>query len=153
MGKFILFLMMMLILSLLPATVLAEINDCTLLKERFHENVTQEGQVCKVMVSRKKLPLVLNGVKVSPELVDFELAANFEKVGNQTVVLGEFALLSEEINPVIDVLRKGGLEVSALHNHWIGEQPRIFYLHFIGRGDVQSFAQTVKAAIEAAGEK
>lgn len=74
--------------------------------------------------------------------------ANFEKVGNQTIVMGEFALLEDEVNPVISELRKGKIEVSTLHNHMLGENPRIHYVHFQGTGKLDQLAQTVETAIK-----
>ncbi|WJH33684.1 DUF1259 domain-containing protein [Paenibacillus sp. CC-CFT747] len=93
-------------------------------------------------------PGFLEGVPVSPELIELGFEANFEKKDSQTVVTGEFALLGEEVNPVVDALRKGGIEITAIHNHLIGEQPRILYLHFQGIGDRMALAKTVRLAIE-----
>ncbi|MFC7439591.1 DUF1259 domain-containing protein [Laceyella putida] len=62
---------------------------------------------------------------------------------------GEFSLLEREVTPVLDMFRKGNIEISAIHNHWINEKPRIIYLHFQGIGNMKNLAQTVKAAIQA----
>ncbi|UUZ97653.1 DUF1259 domain-containing protein [Paenibacillus sp. P25] len=56
--------------------------------------------------------------------------------------------MEKEVNPVIDALLQGGLEITALHNHMMGENPRIMYLHFQGMGDMNSLAQAVKNVID-----
>ncbi len=126
--------------------------ECLLFENVFGDNVKQMDKVCKVEISRKNPGFSLEGVKVSPELLEFSFGANFERVGNTTVVTGEFALFPQEANPVIDALRKGGIQITALHNHWF-EQPMVLYLHFQGKGDPESLAQTVKSAIDVAQQK
>jgi len=69
------------------------------------------------------------------------------KVNDKTAVIGEFALLQEEVNPVIDELRKGNIDISALHNHMLFEEPRIMYLHFQATGNMTQQAETIKKAI------
>ncbi|MEH7385910.1 DUF1259 domain-containing protein [Bacillus sp. JJ1521] len=130
----------------------AEQNECLLFENYFADHVKQMDNVCKVEVTRKNLNVSLEGVKLPPEMLGLSLNANYKRTGNTTIVLGEFALLPSEVNPVIDSLRKGGLQISAIHNHWF-EQPMILYLHFQGKGDPESLAQTVKSAIEVVQKK
>ncbi|WP_373233356.1 DUF1259 domain-containing protein [Cohnella sp.] len=99
-------------------------------------------------IVRENLEVTYMGNKLSPEMMELVFIATFERVDKHTAVMGELALLDEEVNPVIDGLRQGGLDVSALHNHMIGEKPRILYVHFQGMGDVSQLAQTIKGAIE-----
>ncbi|MEN1970084.1 DUF1259 domain-containing protein [Lentibacillus sp. N15] len=127
----------------------AESPECLHIKNLFVDNAKQVDNVCKVEISRKNLNVSLEGEKVSPEMLELAFGANFERVGNTSVVTGEFALFPKEVNPVIDAFRKGDIEISALHNHWF-EQPEVLYLHFQGSGDPKSLAETVKSAIDAA---
>ncbi|WNQ08815.1 DUF1259 domain-containing protein [Paenibacillus aurantius] len=127
----------------------ADGSDCSKIQKIVGGEVNQKENVCKAEVPRKNLQVSLMGVPVSPELIELGFEANFEKKDSQTVVTGEFALLGEEVNPVVDALRKGGIEITAIHNHLIGEQPRILYLHFQGIGDQMALAKTVRQAIDA----
>ncbi len=123
--------------------------DCKPIQQVF-DNVKLDEGVCKVTIERDGLSVSYKGHKMSPEMMELEFSANFQKVGLQTVVMGEFALLQGEVSPVVDALRKGGFDVSAIHNHWMHEDPRIMYLHFQGTGDAKKLAQTVKYAISRA---
>ncbi|MEH7378944.1 DUF1259 domain-containing protein [Bacillus sp. JJ1533] len=127
-------------------------NQCLLFKNLFGDHVKQMDKVCKVEISRKNLNVSIEGAKLSPEMMGLSLTANFERTGDATIVLGEFALLPQEVNPVIDALRKGDIQISAVHNHWF-ERPQVLYLHFQSKGDPESLAQTVKSAIEVAQQK
>ncbi|MFS0820313.1 DUF1259 domain-containing protein [Bacillus sp. 1P02SD] len=127
-------------------------SECRLFENLFADHVKQTSKICKVEVSRKDLNVTLEGVKVSPEMAGLSLNADFERNGNTTIVLGEFALLPQEVNPVIDALRKGDIQISALHNHWF-EQPMVLYLHFQGKGNPETLAQTVKSAIDVVQQK
>ncbi|MBE9916167.1 DUF1259 domain-containing protein [Paenibacillus donghaensis] len=140
-------------LLLIPSgIVLGEGNqDCRIFEKVFNTDIKQENGVCKLGITRKNIPISNLGVPLSPEEIELSFGANFEKVGDKTAVIGEFALLGSEVTPVIDALRKGNIDISALHNHLIGEQPRILFLHFQALGDAETLARTVKQAIDAAG--
>lgn len=75
---------------------------------------------------------------------DFE----FQPLGHgQAFVVGEFCLRPGEVNPVIRVLRNAGITVSALHNHFLEEQPRLFFLHIEAAGDATQLAHTIRQAL------
>jgi len=97
----------------------------------------------------RNIPITYKGIKLSPETMELEFIATFEQTNGKTVVMGEFSLLESEVTPVLDTFRKGNIEISAIHNHWIHEKPRIIYLHFQGIGNMRDLARTVKAAIQA----
>ena len=149
-------LLMIILLLIMPSvtTFAAETDHCKVLKTLFNgANIKQENGICKLEIPRTNLHVTNMGVKLSPEAIGLSFGVNFEKVGDTTAVVGEFALLGEEVNPVIDALRKGNIQVTALHNHQIGEQPQILYLHFQSTGDITSLATTVKNAIETTSNK
>ncbi|MDN4593238.1 DUF1259 domain-containing protein [Polycladomyces subterraneus] len=124
-----------------------EKTGCKVLEQIFGTKAKAEKGVCKVEIPRN-IPITFRGIKLSPETMELEFIATFEQTNGKTVVTGEFSLLESEVTPVLDTLRKGNLEISAIHNHWIYEKPRIIYLHFQGVGDMRNLAQTVKAAIQ-----
>ncbi|WP_158651480.1 DUF1259 domain-containing protein [Mesobacillus jeotgali] len=133
----------------LPAAVQAQGNaDCEKLEIIFNSNVESENGICKVEIVRKNIKPTHMGKKLSPETMELAFHFGFEKVDGQVAVMGELAILQEEVNPVLDALRQGKLEVTALHNHMMHEEPRIMYVHFQGMGDMEQQAKTIKAAID-----
>jgi hypothetical protein len=62
---------------------------------------------------------------------------------------GDFIMTAGEVQPVLRALRKAGINIVALHNHMIGEQPAFYFLHFWGKGPTQELARGVKAALDA----
>ena len=75
----------------------------------------------------------------------------FKQHRNRTMIMGDLVLLDQEINPVISKLIEGGVAITALHNHLIGETPDIMYLHFEGHGEALKLAETMKDALELTG--
>jgi hypothetical protein len=74
--------------------------------------------------------------------------AAFAGTPADSTVLGDTCLLGEEVNPVIDALRSGGIEIVAIHNHMLGGTPNFIFLHFQGRGAAASLATTIRKAWE-----
>jgi len=75
--------------------------------------------------------------------------AAFAGLPADAVVDGDFAMLEDELQPVLKALHHEGLRVVAIHNHMTHEQPRILFLHFWGRGDAIALARGVKAGLAA----
>ncbi len=67
---------------------------------------------------------------------------------SEAMVMGDLVLLQDEVNLVMDVLFAGGLSVTALHNHFFYDEPRIFFMHVAGTGEVAQLAPAVRKAIE-----
>jgi hypothetical protein len=84
------------------------------------------------------------GFAVPPSMV-LTYAAFAGTVADATV-FGDTCMLGEEVNPVIDALRAGKLEVVAIHNHMLGGSPNFIFLHFQGHGDAISMAKTIRNA-------
>ncbi len=70
-----------------------------------------------------------------------------EGSGGNAMAMGDLVLLEKEVTPVITALEANGLEVTALHNHLLGETPQVAYVHFSGRGDAVALAKGLKAAL------
>src|SRR5207244_1299289 len=92
------------------------------------------GGVYKVSFPRSDLDVVAGGVHVKPALALGSWAA-FIRTEHGAMAMGDLVLTENEVNDVISALQAGGIEQSALHNHLIGESPRVMYLHFDGHGD------------------
>jgi hypothetical protein len=68
--------------------------------------------------------------------------------GGHEVMMGDLVLTEDEVNPVMSALLENGLDVTALHNHFFWEQPRIFYMHVHGMGTAVDLAKRVKPAVD-----
>src|SRR6185503_20250998 len=71
--------------------------------------------------------------------------------GGNDVMMGDLVLLEDEVNPVMSALLANGLAVTALHNHFFFESPRIFYMHVHGHGKAADLARMVKPAVDLIG--
>ncbi len=67
--------------------------------------------------------------------------------GDSTVVMGDLVLLEDEVNPVASALLDQGLDVTALHNHFFWEQPRVFFIHIHGHGQASDLARRLRPAL------
>jgi len=106
------------------------------------------GDVHRFGWPRSDLRVTIGGIPVEPALALGSWGA-FKKTGggDEAVTMGDLVLLGSEVNPVIGELQAGGFEILAVHNHLIGESPRVLYLHFHGHGDAVGLAKTVKSAL------
>lgn len=108
------------------------------------------GGVYQVSVPRAET-ITDDGVEIPPSM-GVATAINFQPTGNgRAAITGDFVLLASEVNPVIKSLRSSGIEVTALHNHLLMEEPRLFFMHFWANGDAVKLAQGLKAALQQRG--
>jgi len=105
----------------------------------------QEG-AWVVRFPRSKLKVLINGDPV-PAAMGFGSWAAFRDMGDKTMVMGDLALLESEVNLVISTLEASGLQVSALHNHFLWDEPRIMFLHFYGLGSPAALAKGLSQAL------
>jgi uncharacterized protein DUF1259 len=98
--------------------------------------------VFKVSVPRTDLALTVGGVKLTPPSGLTSWAA-FESTGSEVMVMGDMVLTEDQVNPVMSVALDNGLEVTALHNHFLGESPRVMFMHIGGHGSLESLAGAV----------
>jgi len=108
--------------------------------------------VFKVSVPRSSLDVRVGGVRLTPRLGLTSWAA-FQRVENSAMVMGDMVLLEPQVNPVMSVALDNGLEVTALHNHFFGDEPKVMFMHIGGHGSVQDLAAAVGKVFHAAEEK
>ena len=101
----------------------------------------KEG-VFKVSVPRKDIAATAAGVRVTPPLGLTAWAA-FTKAGAHVMVMGDIVLLEDQVNPVMSAALDAGLEVTALHNHFFWDTPKIMFMHVGGMGDEKTLAAAV----------
>lgn len=86
---------------------------------------------------------------VVPSALGSAHAVNFQPTGNRkAAITGDFVALAKEVNPLIAVLRNNGIEVTAIHNHMLSDEPRAFFIHFWANDDAIRLAEGVRAALE-----
>ena len=73
--------------------------------------------------------------------------AAFRASASGAMAMGDLVLLETEVNPVVRELQVGGFEILAVHNHLLGESPHVLYVHFMGKGEAEGLAKTLKAAL------
>jgi hypothetical protein len=108
--------------------------------------------VYKYTIGRPDVLLKEHGVTVTTFL-GFNTWAAFQGNPDHAAVAGDFTMLEEEVAPVIKALIENGIEVVAVHNHMVHEQPRIFFLHYWGVGNAEQLAKGLKTALDQTGKK
>jgi hypothetical protein len=90
-----------------------------------------------------------HGAEVPPSM-GMAIPLNFQPTGEgRAAITGDFVLLASEVNPVIRILRNGGIAVTALHSHMLEETPRLFFMHFWANDDAKKLATTLRTALGA----
>jgi hypothetical protein len=92
---------------------------------------------------------ITEGATPVPPSLGLATAINFQPTSKgRAVATGDFVLIASEVTPVLTDLRRHGIEVTALHNHLTGEQPRLFFMHFWGNADAPTLAQGLRDALD-----
>jgi hypothetical protein len=126
-------------------------TDWALVEQVMGRNGTlMPGDVMKFSMPRSDLKVMVGNVTVAPGLALGSWTA-FKKSGDRAMAMGDLVLLESEVGPVMDRLERGGMEITALHNHLAGESPRIMYMHIGGQGDPVSMARTIHEALALTG--
>ena len=105
------------------------------------------GGVYQVSVPRAEA-IREDGMEV-PASMGLATAINFQPTGGgKAAITGDFVMLASEVNPVIRALREHGIELVSLHNHALGEEPRLFFGHFWANADAAKLARGLRAALD-----
>ena len=110
-----------------------------------------KSNVLKVNVPRNDLKVTIDGVSTPTPFGFGGWVAMTKGTGGMDVMMGDLVLLEDEVNPVMSALLDNGLDVTALHNHFFFESPRIFYMHVHGHGKAADLAKAVKPALDLIG--
>jgi hypothetical protein len=107
----------------------------------------QPDGVYRIGLPRTDLKVTVDGVKVKPSFALGSYLVFMGTGGSNAMMMGDLVLTEREIEPVMLKLEQGGIEVTALHNHLIGEKPRVMYMHVMGSGEAVQLAQAAHAAL------
>jgi hypothetical protein len=103
--------------------------------------------VLKVNIPRNDVHVTIHGREAPTPFGFGGWVALTKGEGGHEVMMGDLVLREDEVNPVMSALLDNGLEVTALHNHFFWDQPRMYYMHVHGMGTAADFAKRVKPAI------
>ena len=100
-------------------------------------------------VSVPRAETITEGAMELPPAMGTATAINFQPTdGGKAAITGDFVLVAEEVNAVASTLRANGIEVTALHSHALGDQPRLFYMHFWANDDPAKLARGLRSALD-----
>src|SRR5262245_42128165 len=111
-----------------------------------------KDDVLKVNIPRNDVSVTVAGV-ATPTPFGFGGWVALTKGNGMDVMMGDLVLLQDEVNPVMTALLDNGLEVTALHNHFFWDEPRMYYMHVHGHGSPMDLARKVKPALDLIGRQ
>jgi len=126
----------------------ARIEQVTGLKGSFSE----AENVFKVSKPRTDIPIKVDGTVMPPFMGLTSWAAFTPAHGREVMLMGDTVLLEDEVNPAMSAALDAGLEVTALHNHFFFDQPRVYFMHIGGMGDPEQLAGGVKKLFDKVAE-
>src|SRR5205814_9634066 len=122
----------------------AKIDNLTGLKGKLNE---KEG-VYKVTCPRDDVKIVVDGWTMPP-FMGLGTWAAFQGTNEKAMVMGDTVLFEDEVNPVMSAAFDNGLSVTALHNHFFFDEPKVYFMHIAGEGGVEKLAAAVKKVYDA----
>jgi hypothetical protein len=108
--------------------------------------------VLKVNIPRTDLKVAIDGIATPTPFGFGGWVALAKGTGGHDVMMGDLVLTEQEVNPVMSALLDEGLEVTAIHNHFFFETPRIFYMHVHGHGPAGEIASKLRPALALIGK-
>lgn len=121
-----------------------KIEELTGLKGTLNE----AEKVFKVTFPRGDLGVTIDEWKMPAFMGLTTWAAFTEGKAADAMVMGDFVLMQDEVNPVMSTLLDAGLSVTALHNHFFYDEPKAYFMHIAGEGSVEKLAKAVRAGLD-----
>src|SRR6266853_3498525 len=121
-----------------------QIDELTGLKGKLNE---QEG-VYKVSSPRTDLKISVDKWEMPPFMGLTSWASFMPGMKGEAMVMGDLVLMQDDVNPVMSAAFDNGLQVTALHNHFFFDEPKVYFMHIGGEGDTATLARGVHAALD-----
>jgi len=106
--------------------------------------VNNDERVFKISIPRSDLPVTIDGWAMKPFMGLTSWAAFRKGVEKEAMVMGDLVLFEDEVNPVMTAALENGLNVTALHNHFFYDDPRVYFMHIGGDGSFRTFATALR---------
>ncbi|MDB5032602.1 DUF1259 domain-containing protein [Mucilaginibacter sp.] len=136
-----------------PPTITGKENfDIAALDAIVKYTGTVNGPTYKYTIGRADVKVMAMGVEMTTN-IGLNSWASFAGKQDDAHIAGDIAMLQNEVNNVIKTLRAHNLEVVAVHNHMLGDDPHMIFLHYYGRGNAVTLAQGFRAALDELGKK
>src|SRR5437762_12729718 len=120
--------------------------DTAALDQTLGAKGTNNGGVYQFSIPRAEL--IKDGNMDVPPPMGSANAINFQPTGGgKAAITGDFVLIAKEVNPVLRALRNHGIEVTAIHNHMLDDQPHLYFMHFWANDGAKKLAEGLKAAL------
>jgi hypothetical protein len=110
-----------------------------------------KDDVLKVNIPRNDVTVTVANVKTPTPFGFGGWIAMTKGTGGMDVMMGDLVLLQDEVNPVMTALLENGLDVTALHNHFFWDEPRMYFMHVHGHGTPAELTRKVKPALDLIG--
>lgn len=134
-----------------PGTPTPHAFDTVALDSIVGNKGVTNGPSFKYTIGRDDLKIMEMGADMTAA-IGLNTWCTFVGTAENAVVAGDVAMLAHEVNPTIRTLRKAGVEICAVHSHMLSEQPRILFLHYLGRGKATELAQTFRTVLDGLGK-
>src|SRR5882762_5181857 len=122
----------------------ARIDELTGLKGKLNE----QENVYKVSSPRTDLKISVDQWEMPPFMGLTSWASFMPGMKDGAMVMGDLVLMQDEVNPVMSAALDNGLQVTALHNHFFFDEPKVYFMHIGGEGDTATLAKGVRAALD-----
>ena len=131
-----------------PATQPATDLDTAAIAKALGYSGKPNGGVLQFTIARAET--IHDGdFEVPPTTMGLGTSINFQPTGaGKAAITGDFVMLAGEVNNVIRALRANGIEVTSLHSHLLGEEPRLYFMHFWANDDAVKLARGLRAALD-----
>src|SRR3989440_10394298 len=123
---------------------IASIDELTGLKGKLNE----QENVYKVSAPRTDLKISVDKWEMPPFMGLTSWASFMPGMKGEAMVMGDLVLMQDEVNPVMSAAFDSGLQVTALHNHFFYDEPKVYFMHIGGEGSTQQLAKGVRDALD-----
>jgi len=122
----------------------SRIDELTGLKGKLNE----QEKVYKVSAPRTDIKVSVDKWEMPPFMGLTSWAAFMTGMKGEAMVMGDLVLMQDEVNPVMSAALDNGLQVTALHNHFFYDEPKVYFMHIGGEGDTEKLAKGVRAVLD-----